>query len=245
MGIERAKAIVHQSMFGGPDWRDELQTRLGDLHGECARLPISQAFKERIARFKERCAVATYYRDAPAAIIAIHELQIDFLNELEATLLLVLPTAAAGRWKRPASDWPPLALTKFNIGQDARAATQCLAVDQWTASVFHSMRVMDQGRRWLADKLAVPFSVPFEYQQWHTVIESIEKEIRKREGQLAKGDAKSDEITFYSKAASHFFFTKEAWRNHVAHSRTNYNENEATRVFNDVREFMRQLAERG
>ena len=49
---------------------------------------------------------------------------------------------------------------------------------------------------------------------------------------------------FYSEAASHFFYIKEAWRNHVSHSRTDYDDTEATRVVARVRDFMTALAGR-
>jgi hypothetical protein len=138
-GIERAKAVVAQSTMGGPPWEPELQERLGDLHSECQRLPIRQPFLERIQRFRELCTNKIYYQTPSAVMTAIHELQLDFIAELESTLFVVLDSSDALKWRRPDQDWAPDALTKFPIGQDARAATRCLAIGEFTAAVFHAM----------------------------------------------------------------------------------------------------------
>jgi hypothetical protein len=51
-------------------------------------------------------------------------------------------------------------------------------------------------------------------------------------------------MTFYGSAASHFFFVKEAWRNHVAHTRVSYNEREAGDVLSHVKAFMATVAQK-
>ena len=51
---------------------------------------------------------------------------------------------------------------------------------------------------------------------------------------------------FYSQAATHFMFLKDAWRNHVMHARdVLYDERRALSVFTQVKEFMQALAEGG
>jgi hypothetical protein len=51
---------------------------------------------------------------------------------------------------------------------------------------------------------------------------------------------------FYSQAATHFMFLKDAWRNHVMHIRdVPYDEGIALSVFGHVREFMQALTAGG
>ena len=114
-----------------------------------------------------------------------------------------------------------------------------------TACVFHCMRVVERGLRALAKELQVKFSVPFEYQQWHSIIDSIESEVKKVEQQLPKGQIKSEKLKFYSQAASQFFYFKNAWRNHVSHAREDHSDEEAAMVFEHTGDFMRYLADGG
>jgi hypothetical protein len=57
--------------------------------------------------------------------------------------------------------------------------------------------------------------------------------------------AKSEELAFLSGAAAQFRYFKEAWRNHVAHSRATYDDIEALRIMSHVHQFMDELAVRG
>jgi len=132
-----------------------------------------------------------------------------------------------------------------STGQDIRAAGNCYASDNSTACVFHCMRVLEKGLHTFADHLGVPFVVPVELQNWQNIIEPIEKEIVHREKTLPKGTAKADELKFLSGAAAQFRYFKEAWRNHVAHSRVTYDDVEALRIMNHVHQFMDELAKHG
>lgn len=53
-------------------------------------------------------------------------------------------------------------------------ACNCFALEEWAASVFHSMRVMEV----LLVCLAKKFSLPYEMKEWHTIIEGIESAVR-------------------------------------------------------------------
>jgi hypothetical protein len=88
------------------------------------------------------------------------------------------------------------------------------------------------------------FPTPIELENWNTIIEKIESTIRDREKQLPKGMQKSEEMQFYSEAAKEFRYFKDAWRNHVSHSREKYGDAEAYRVLIHVRDFMQHLATR-
>lgn len=128
---------------------------------------------------------------------------------------------------------------------DAREAGVCFAAYRHTACVFHCMRVVEKGLIALANAVPVPFTIPFEYENWINIIESIEKKIRNLEQQLPKGQAKSDTLKFYSESASQFIYFKNAWRNHVAHARDTYDGEQAKLILEHVGYFMGFLAEGG
>ena len=105
------------------------------------------------------------------------------------------------------------------------------------------MRILEIGLRALANDLKVTFPSPIELENWQSIIEKIESEIR-QVNQQPKGLQKSHDLQFYSEAAKEFRYFKDAWRNHVSHSREKYVETEAFRVLSHVKDFMQHLATR-
>jgi hypothetical protein len=55
---------------------------------------------------------------------------------------------------------------------------------------------------------------------------------------------KRADMTLFAEAATEFVWFKEAWRNHVAHGRARYDENDALKVITHVRGFMERLSTR-
>ena len=127
---------------------------------------------------------------------------------------------------------------------DIREAGTCYALGRYTASVFHLMRVLEIALHKLANDLGVAFPAAIELENWHNIIEKIESAIRDREKQLPKGMQKSAEMQYYSEAAKEFRYFKDAWRNHVSHSRVEYDIHDATKIMEHVREFMQHLAKK-
>lgn len=124
-----------------------------------------------------------------------------------------------------------------DASKDIECACRCVALHEWTASMFHLMRVLEHGLRFMATRFAVPFATD----SWHKVLKGIEDEIAALRNKQSQTQKDRDEITFYSDAASQFRHFKDAWRNHVAHARVNYDEKDATKVLAHVREFMQHL----
>ncbi len=118
-------------------------------------------------------------------------------------------------------------------------AGNCYALEQNEASAFHSMKILERGLGVLAKK----FGVDFSHTNWHNVIEQIEKQIRNMNSSF--GADWKEQQKFYSQAATHFMFLKDAWRNHIMHVRDVYDEGRALSIFSHVRELMQALAEGG
>lgn len=115
-------------------------------------------------------------------------------------------------------------------------AGKCMALGRWTAAVMHLMRALEPALRALQD--AADVEVPKE--QWDQILNQVEakiKTIRKR------SHGKKDE-QWFSEAAAHFRFLKDAWRNYANHLHERYDEERAEEIFNSVKGFMRHLATR-
>jgi hypothetical protein len=128
------------------------------------------------------------------------------------------------------------------ISKDVRDACRCQAAGQWTAAVFHAMRILEQGLHKLCRELQVPFKIDVELENWGAILEQLERKIRTLEASMSKSLAKDAWLQYYSKAASHFHYFKGAWRNQVSHSRSHYDEQEATEVLDAVKRFFGHLA---
>lgn len=131
-----------------------------------------------------------------------------------------------------------------SIQEDFLDAGRCYAFERNTASVFHSMRVLEKGLHAFADELGLKRTIPIVLQDWQNIIEQINANIEGLKS-LPKGIHKSELLKKYSDAALEFFYFKEAWRNHCMHSRETYDENQALRVLLHVRSFMHSLAQSG
>ncbi len=125
---------------------------------------------------------------------------------------------------------------------ESNSAAFCVATTLGTAGVFHLMRVLEIGLTVLGAK----FGVSLAHTNWAPAIEQIESKVRdmhKDPAWKALPDCKEQQ-EFYAQAASHFAILKDAWRNHTMHVRGKYTEDEAERIFENVKAFMQKLAER-
>lgn len=106
-------------------------------------------------------------------------------------------------------------------------AGACYSYEEFTASVFHSMRAAEKLLTTLASSLT---DVDPSREQWNTLIERIEAAIKDFD-KLPKGDVRQKRQTVYSETAMQFRYIKNAWRNHVMHSRTDYDEKDAREIW--------------
>jgi hypothetical protein len=137
----------------------------------------------------------------------------------------------------------------LKIFPDARddivEAGNCYAVGAHTASVFHLMRVLEHGLRALAADMKVKFKKnpkdPIEFRQWGEIIGAMETRIGQIE-KTKKTRARDLKLEFYRGAQSHFKYFKDAWRNHVMHSRSSYDEYDTPKLLDHVGSFMQHLS---
>lgn len=131
---------------------------------------------------------------------------------------------------------------------DIREAGNCFATGAYTASVFHLMRAVEISLRVLADDLEIQFpdGGP-EYQEWSTIIENIKAKARERCDNIQgenKKSRRSEAREFYNGITGELLAFKDAWRNHVMHTRYSYDEPMTLSIMNHVREFMQRLSKR-
>jgi hypothetical protein len=145
-----------------------------------------------------------------------------------------------GSWK---NDWKGAIGAFPAVERDVFDATDCYALGLSTASVFHSMRVAEQGLRALAKERKVKLvkNKPLEWGTWQEIIRALDDEIRVIGGKKA-GAAKDAALEFYSGARADLNGFKDEYRNLVSHVRAAYNEHQALRALTTVNAFMERVA---
>jgi hypothetical protein len=126
---------------------------------------------------------------------------------------------------------------------ELRQGGKCFAIGLYTAAVFHAMRAVEVGMRWLADELNVTFPFPKELADWANLIDKIEAEIRKLKDN-PKSTEKDEDLKFYSDAGMQFRYFKDGWRIRVAHTRETYDEGQALTALDHSVNFFETLAKR-
>ena len=249
MGALRTESLL-QVDGHDPFLRAAMKAReaIDDLDKALPDLPVSETIKKQAQRMSQSLTVErmsdSYGQER--AVLLIGELAFNVVHDLSEHLCLMVTGDVRELWEQRNPVFGAVVAARFpDANPDIAAAARCLALDEWTAAVFHLMRVLEHGLRDLADRVGHTFPTPVEYQQWEAIIVNIEAAIRRTVAALPKGTSqKADDAEFYSKAASQFWHFKDAWRNHVSHARKNYDPREARAVYDSVRAFMQALAGR-
>ena len=121
-----------------------------------------------------------------------------------------------------------------SIIDDAREASRSLATSRYTASVFHSMRVMETLTRRLAAALKIEVKAG---ETMGGVVSKIEAKLRSPASRMQRPTK-----VRVSAAVAILHACKDAWRNPVAHPGRMYREGEARDILNFAIQLTGQLA---
>ena len=140
------------------------------------------------------------------------------------------------------TDWQKT-LQRFSVKDEAIAALDCYGFRDFNACIFHLMRIAEIGLRALAKERAVSFpDKPIEWAEWQHLIDQISAKGKAAAQSFPVGQERDAARDFYSGAVHHFEGFKDKYRNSVMHMRRNYDELDALRSINQVRDFMNGLS---
>jgi hypothetical protein len=139
--------------------------------------------------------------------------------------------------------------------RDILDAGNCIAVGLGTSAVFHLMRAVESGLRGLCTHLHIlrirkskkpkqKKYIAMAYSQWEKMLDAVRTKIDTKINALSPGKRKQDLQEFYYPLLQDLRGFKDAWRNHVMHSRKEYTPKEADAILKHVRSFMQRLATR-
>jgi hypothetical protein len=200
-------------------------------------IPLSLTLQKQLERLQNIVPDKIYSLDVIRDRLA--EFGNNVAVELTSPRFYMIPADRSIYYEKPQQAFGQVACDYYSDAKrDIEGAGRCFALDQWTACVFHLMRVLEHGLRDLNQRLGLPDG---DQENWKNILDRAVKAITAME-QLPKTHQRDDDIHFYSHAASNFRLFKDAWRNYVSHSHTDYDEREAIQVWNSVSQFMNEMA---
>ena len=191
-----------------------------------------QSLLDKLASEKEHGMLLSDMRES------LNDIDARLKDELSLATVLVIERdrqeyfgGAAAMFGQEVADKLPSAIS------DIEDAGKCLACGHGTATVFHSMRVMEAALQSLARLLGIPYAP-----SWESYIKQIETKINeKHKRKTVKW--KRDEA-FFREILGNLQTIKISWRNPTMHIVRRYSEDEAEEVFTAVRSFVKRLASR-
>jgi hypothetical protein len=127
---------------------------------------------------------------------------------------------------------------------DVLSAGNCHAVEEYTACVFHCMRVVEKGIRALARErnIKVIKGKLLEWNDWGAIIKAIRDRSEQFAAKLRPGPARDKIFEFYRGATGEMEGFKDTYRNYVTHDRATYDKHDSLTAYHRVGEFMKRLA---
>jgi hypothetical protein len=223
----------------------ELQKWFHRVTEELNKLPVSGPIRSQAQRLGEYLDTEPLARifEHPVIISRLNEFLENILDELRSLSFMAIPADRKVYFEQGEPSFGNTVQSQFpDAAYDIEHATRCLALDEWTGSVFHAMRAIEKALHYLAGLLEVSVPGGIEYNDWGPLVDQMEKKIEVMR-QLPKGAEKAEQLRFYSELAANFRYFKDGWRNPVSHSRSIYDEHDAQIVWSHAQDFMRALAD--
>lgn len=218
------------------DLRKNMQGIVGALDDPMAQLPFSYSLREEYERFKITLGNST---DPKELSILSDNLMQNLIAELTSKVFLVIPEEHAEFYRQSEPPFGETVASVFSEAEyDIRHASRCIALNEWTATVFYLMRAVELALQALAERLKIK---DVNIKEWAKLLQDIDRVLlaMRQKRRTAKRDSA---LQFYSQARASIAGFNEAWRKHVMHSRGKYDEDEAVTIYQHVKALMQQLA---
>ena len=121
---------------------------------------------------------------------------------------------------------------------DIQEASNCFALDRFTACVMHCMRAIEPA----IQALAVKIGAKYDNSTWGEAMKEIRVRIAAIESSPSKPSDWSEMKPFYENVIPDLGAIKDAWRNYVMHARATYDGEKAAGILDHTKRFMSQVS---
>lgn len=126
------------------------------------------------------------------------------------------------------------------VAEDISNAGNCFALGQYTAVVFHLMRVMEHCVQRFGRKLNV--SIDVKNETWYQIMDHVNPAIKALRGGKNSTPRQNKRKEQYALAASRLDHVRIVWRNPVMHPKDTYDEQQALEVLTSVGAFLESIS---
>ena len=235
-------AQVWPSLKEGKDLTTKNWVQLADLvrelEAEFQRLELTGPLAH-IRRIRDAMGCSPVSRVTVGTLIG--ELHSRVVDDLKLRKFLYVPVRVESYYSDIHLFGSTVSLKFSSATFDLEHAGKCLALGEYTASVFHLMRVAEAGLHALG-----AFVEPEKYDQHIPPAESWQKILGILKDHLENPKKRShlqNHYQFLSNAQAQMFAVNKAWRDKTMHLDRKYTEDEAYEIFNAIKGLMRYLAE--
>jgi hypothetical protein len=219
---------------------------------QCEAVELTGALA-RIELFEISCKMHFTYQEYTTQAQVLREA---IETDLRFRRFAYVPVNRAEQLDKIDSEWATVQSQFLSAKPDIRAAVECYALDRNTAAVFHAMRVVEWGLRALCASLgfrrlrqkfkksgSVSY-IPIEYSEWENILNQLQDRIDAKTRKIKRGPIKQQHQEFYYPVLQDIRAIRDAWRNHVMHTRQEYEAKDADAILGHVKRLMNTLATR-
>lgn len=166
--------------------------------------------------------------------------------ELASRLAMYIGEANEAHLASMKEAWAP-AFERFpSIRPEVERGLKCFSFEQWTATVFHLMRVAEVGLRAVAKerRIRLKNDRPIDEADWGTLATRLRTQVDAVQNWAAKKPARKAALDYYSGVLADVVYFKNGYRNIVSHSLTPFERPEAHKAITRVCDFMKTVASR-
>jgi hypothetical protein len=131
--------------------------------------------------------------------------------EAELNSMIFFGLSDTGYYENPTQGWDEV-IERFGCGDDIEEASKCLALQRYTASVFHTMKVVERG----VLEMQLFLEGPDPKASFGGVLSRLEDMVQKTKFEHIPADLKPF-IPFMRNILPRLHAVKDAWRDKVAH----------------------------
>jgi hypothetical protein len=138
---------------------------------------------------------------------------------------------------------------------DLREAGNCLAAECNTAAVFHLMRAVEWGLRALCANFGFTKAkslkksgktkyTPIPYVEWEIMLNQLQPRVDAKLNKIKRGPEKQAFQEYYYPILQDMRAVRDAWRNHVMHTRATYGHDDAEEIYRHVKRLLVVLSQK-
>lgn len=170
----------------------------------------------------------------------LRQLEDRIRDELQLNLFMAIPRGNAEYYDKPSLFGQAVSDSFTEATYDISEAGSCYASGRNTACVMHLMRALEVALDAIGLGVGISGTVIDAQNSWERLLDRIRRQIETndRSGDLTW----SSKRQFFVDAQAHLYAVKNAWRNPSMHLEKKYDDKEALRIYNAVKDFMEHLA---